>query len=143
MAVGLNVKYRDVRYTMPFLTQFWMFATPVAYPSSLVPGAVAAFYGLNPMVGVVEGFRWALLGNGSAPRADGRSCPSSRRRRLLIGGLFYFRRTERTFADSCDCMSAVRDHGSKALGKRVPRSARRERYGALRDSLATRAAPRP
>ena len=67
LAVGLwlsalNVQYRDVRYTIPFLTQFWLFATPVAYPASLVPEAYRPLYGLNPMVGVVEGFRWALLG---------------------------------------------------------------------------------
>ena len=59
---ALNVKYRDVRYTLPFLTQFWLFVTPVAYPSSLVPEVWRPFYGLNPMAGVVEGFRWALLG---------------------------------------------------------------------------------
>ena len=59
---ALNVKYRDVRYLIPFLTQFWLFLTPVAYPSSMVPEAIRPFYGLNPMAGVVEGFRWALLG---------------------------------------------------------------------------------
>ena len=69
LAVGLwlsalNVQYRDVRYTIPFLTQFWMFLTPVAYPASLVPAAYRPLYGLNPMAGVVEGFRWALLGYG-------------------------------------------------------------------------------
>src|ERR1041385_5853931 len=72
LAVGLwlsslNVKYRDVRYTIPFLTQFWMFATPVAYPSSLVPGRWHTLYGLNPMAGVVEAFRWALLGTTDGP----------------------------------------------------------------------------
>ncbi|MGA2134361.1 MAG: ABC transporter permease [Bryobacteraceae bacterium] len=103
LAVGLwlsalNVKYRDVRYTIPFLTQFWMFATPVAYPSSLVPARLRPLYGLNPMAGVVEGFRWALLGKTHAPgpllwvsvAAVGV---------LLIGGLRYFRKTESTFAD--------------------------------------------
>ena len=74
LAVGLwlsalNVKYRDVRYTIPFLTQFWLFATPIAYPSSLVPEQWRAFLGLNPMAGVVEGFRWALLGQ-TAPEAS-------------------------------------------------------------------------
>lgn len=59
---ALNVQYRDVRYTVPFLTQFWLFATPIAYPSSLVPESWRALYGINPMAGVVEGFRWALLG---------------------------------------------------------------------------------
>jgi lipopolysaccharide transport system permease protein len=72
LAVGLwlsalNVKYRDVRYTIPFLMQFWLFATPVAYPASLVPERWRALYGLNPMTGVVEGFRWALLGKSQAP----------------------------------------------------------------------------
>ena len=72
LAVGLwlsalNVQYRDVRYTMNFLVQFWLFATPVAYPSSIVPENWRALYGLNPMAGVVEGFRWALLGKSSPP----------------------------------------------------------------------------
>ena len=64
---ALNVQFRDVRYTMPFLTQFWMFATPIAYPSSLLSEPWRTLYGLNPMVGVVEGFRWALLGVDTAP----------------------------------------------------------------------------
>src|SRR5258707_3824438 len=72
LAVGLwlsalNVKYRDVRYTISFLIQFWLLATPVAYPSSIVPQRWRALYGLNPMAGVVEGFRWALLGKTPAP----------------------------------------------------------------------------
>jgi lipopolysaccharide transport system permease protein len=103
LAVGiwlsaLNVRYRDVRYTLPFLTQLWLFATPVAYPSSIVPAAWRAVYALNPMVGVVDGFRWALLGRTAAPlvtvAVSGLAVSA-----LLIGGLFYFRRTERTFAD--------------------------------------------
>src|SRR6185369_11315502 len=74
LAVGLwlsalNVQYRDVRYTMNFLVLFWLFATPVAYPSSIVPESWRALYGLNPMAGVVEGFRWALLGKSSPPSA--------------------------------------------------------------------------
>lgn len=95
---ALNVQYRDVRYTIPFLTQFWLFATPVAYPSSLVPVRWRSLYGLNPMVGVVEGFRWALLGNaeGPGPLLLVSAFVSAI---LLAGGLFYFRRTERTFAD--------------------------------------------
>jgi lipopolysaccharide transport system permease protein len=103
LAVGLwlsslNVKYRDVRYTLPFLTQIWMFVTPVAYPSSLVPGKWRTLYGLNPMAGVVEGFRWALLGKADAPGPLlGVSVLAVAI--LLIGGLIYFRRTERTFAD--------------------------------------------
>jgi len=95
---ALNVKYRDVRYTIPFLTQFWMFATPVAYPSSLVPEKWRALYGLNPMAGVVEGFRWALLGKSHAPGPLlGVSVAAVLV--LLIGGLRYFRKTESTFAD--------------------------------------------
>jgi lipopolysaccharide transport system permease protein len=95
---ALNVTYRDVRYTIPFLTQFWMFATPVAYPSSLVPEQWRALYGLNPMAGVVEGFRWALLGNAHAP--GGLLIVSlSAVIALLAGGLVYFRRMETTFAD--------------------------------------------
>lgn len=103
LAVGLwlsalNVKYRDVRYTMPFLIQFWLFATPVAYPSSLVPEKWRALYGLNPMAGVVEGFRWALLGKAQSPGLLlGVSVAAVLV--LLVGGLRYFRRTEATFAD--------------------------------------------
>jgi lipopolysaccharide transport system permease protein len=94
---ALNVQYRDFRYTIPFLTQFWMFVTPVAYPSSLVPERYRLLYGLNPMAGVVEGFRWALLG-GSAPGPVLLGSLAAVTL-LLAGGLFYFRRTERTFAD--------------------------------------------
>ena len=95
---ALNVEYRDVRYTVPFLTQFWMFATPIAYPASLLHGPWRTLYGLNPMVGVVEGFRWALLGTNTAP---GASIAASTLAALLIlvGGAFYFRRMEKTFAD--------------------------------------------
>jgi len=64
---AMNVQFRDVRYVVPFLTQFWLFATPIAYPSSLLSEPWRTLYGLNPMVGVVEGFRWALLGTNSAP----------------------------------------------------------------------------
>lgn len=95
---ALNVQYRDVRYTIPFLTQIWLFATPVAYPSSLLPEPWRSLYGLNPMAGVVEGFRWALLGSGNAAGSlvavsVGVTVV------LLIGGLWYFARMERTFAD--------------------------------------------
>lgn len=95
---ALNVEYRDVRYIIPFLTQFWLFATPVAYPSSLVPEPWRAFYGLNPMAGVVEGFRWALLGKsgGMGPLLLVSVLAVIA---LLIGGLIYFRRMEKTFAD--------------------------------------------
>jgi lipopolysaccharide transport system permease protein len=103
LAVGLwlsalNVQYRDVRYTIPFLTQFWMFLTPVAYSASLVPPAYRLLYGLNPMAGVVEGFRWALL-NTDAPDWGMMAVSAGVVLVLLAGGLFYFRRMERTFAD--------------------------------------------
>jgi lipopolysaccharide transport system permease protein len=103
LAVGLwlsalNVLYRDVRYTIPFLTQLWLFATPVAYPSSLVPAEWRPLYGLNPMAGVVESFRWALLGSGIVdwPMLG---VSAGVVFVMLVGGLFYFRRLERTFAD--------------------------------------------
>jgi len=95
---ALNVKYRDVRYTIPFLTQFWMFATPVAYPASLVPERWRALYGLNPMAGVVEGFRWALLGKAHAP-GPLLAVSAVAVVALLVGGLMYFRKTEAMFAD--------------------------------------------
>jgi lipopolysaccharide transport system permease protein len=95
---AMNVQFRDVRYTVPFLVQAWMFATPIAYPSSLLDEPWRTLYGFNPMTGVVEGFRWALLGTQTAPGpiilvsalvAVG----------LLVSGAFYFRRMEKTFAD--------------------------------------------
>lgn len=95
---ALNVEFRDVKYVIPFLTQFWMLASPIAYPSSLLPEPWRALYGLNPMAGVVEGFRWALLGTGTAP---GPVVAVSALAAVVLcaGGLFYFRRMERTFAD--------------------------------------------
>ena len=95
---ALNVEYRDVRYTVPFLTQFWLFATPIAYPSSLLPEPWRTLYGINPMAGVVEGFRWILLG---VPQAPGPMIFASALVSLvlLVGGIFYFRRMEKTFAD--------------------------------------------
>ena len=95
---ALNVAYRDIRYAVPFLTQIWLFATPVAYPTSIVPEAWRPLYALNPMVGVVDGFRWALLGTTQPPYATVAVSAVSVAL-LLTGGLFYFRRTERTFAD--------------------------------------------
>ena len=95
---ALNVKYRDVRYTIPFLTQFWMFATPIAYPSSLLHEPWRAVYGLNPMTGVVEGFRWALLGADTTP-GPMIAASSLAAVLILIGGAFYFQRMEKTFAD--------------------------------------------
>ena len=94
----MNVQFRDVRYTIPFLTQAWLFATPIAYPSSLLSEPWRTFYGINPMVGVVEGFRWALLGTDTAPGpivivsalvSVG----------ILVSGVYYFRRMEKSFAD--------------------------------------------
>ncbi|MCH7896908.1 MAG: ABC transporter permease [candidate division NC10 bacterium] len=103
MSVGLwmsalNVKYRDVRYTIPFLAQAWMFATPIVYPSSMIPEAWRWLYGLNPMAGVVEGFRWALLGTNILHLplilvSTGVVVIG------LVGGLYYFKRMEKMFAD--------------------------------------------
>jgi lipopolysaccharide transport system permease protein len=95
---ALNVQFRDVRYTVPFLTQFWLFATPIAYPSSLLSETWRTIYAINPMVGVVEGFRWALLGTDTAPGAI-IFVSSLMAFSLLVGGAFYFRRMERSFAD--------------------------------------------
>ncbi len=95
---ALNAQYRDVRYTLPFLTQFWLFATPVVYPSSLVPEQWRLLYGLNPMTGVVEGFRWALLGTNTAPGPIV-IVSALAAFLLLVSGAFYFRRMEKTFAD--------------------------------------------
>ena len=94
---AVNVQYRDIRYIVPFLIQIWMFATPIVYPSSLLPEPWRTLYGLNPMAGVVEGFRWALLGTEkpeaivlvSALAAAG----------LMVSGLYYFRRMEKNFSD--------------------------------------------
>lgn len=95
---ALNVRYRDVKYVVPFLSQLWMFATPIAYPSSLLSGKWRAVYAINPMVGIIDGFRWALVGT---PRPGVLElviaivvCTL-----MLMGGAMYFRRTERTFAD--------------------------------------------
>ena len=94
---ALNVRYRDVRHAVPFLVQFWLFVTPVAYASSLVPLRWRGWYGLNPMVGVVDGFRWALLGRPDLPVPA--LVSTAVVLVLLVGGLSYFRRTEHTFAD--------------------------------------------
>ena len=95
---ALNVRYRDVRYTVSFLVQFWLFATPIAYPSSLLHEPWRTVYGLNPMVGVVEGFRWALLGTKTAPGVIV-AVSALAALALLVTGAFYFRRMEATFAD--------------------------------------------
>ena len=96
---ALNVQYRDVRYVVPFVTQLWLFATPIAYPSSLLAEPWRTVYGLNPMAGVVEGFRWALLGTNGLPLSLV-LMSSGTALLLLVSGLFYFRRMERTFADT-------------------------------------------
>ena len=103
MSVGLwmsalNVKYRDVRYTVPFLAQAWMFATPIVYPSSMIPEAWRWLYGLNPMAGVVEGFRWALLGT-NILHLPLILVSASVVVIALVGGLYYFKRMEKMFAD--------------------------------------------
>ncbi|MGA8144858.1 MAG: ABC transporter permease [Candidatus Acidiferrales bacterium] len=95
---ALNAIYRDVRYVVPFLVQFWLFASPVAYPSSLVPVKWRWLYGLNPMAGVIEGFRWSLAGQGTPP---GRLIAVSSAVVLvvLLSGLAYFQKMETTIAD--------------------------------------------
>ena len=103
LAVGLwiaalNVKYRDFQYTIPFITQFWFFATPVVYSTGLVPKPQQIIYGLNPMAGVIDGFRWAVLGRTSATHGMF-YISAAVVLTLLVGGLFFFRRLERDFAD--------------------------------------------
>jgi lipopolysaccharide transport system permease protein len=95
---ALNAMYRDVRYVVPFLVQFWMFASPVAYSSSMVPARWRWAYGLNPMAGVIEGFRWTLTGQGMAPGSlfAASACGVVL---VLLGGLLYFRRMEGKVAD--------------------------------------------
>ena len=95
---AMNVQFRDVRYTIPFITQFWLFATPIAYPSSLLSEPWRTLYGINPMVGVVEGFRWALLGTDTAPGPI-MIVSALAALGLLVSGAYYFRRMEKTFAD--------------------------------------------
>lgn len=96
---AMNVQFRDVRYTVPFIAQFWMFATPIVYPSSLIKNdLLRMIYSINPMTGVVEGFRWALLNTDTAPGSMS-LVSTVVAIVLLIGGAYYFRRMERTFAD--------------------------------------------
>lgn len=95
---AMNVQFRDVRYAVPFLAQAWLFLTPIAYPSSLLEEPWRTLYGINPMAGVVEGFRWALLGTDTAP-GPMLFVSAIVAATLLVGGAFYFRRMERTFAD--------------------------------------------
>jgi lipopolysaccharide transport system permease protein len=95
---AINVQFRDVKYVVPFLAQFWLFITPIAYPSSLLSEPWRTIYGINPMAGVVEGFRWALLNTDTDPSGitlvSGVAAVV-----MLISGAYYFRRMERTFAD--------------------------------------------
>ena len=95
---ALNVQYRDVRYTVPFLVQLWLFATPIAYPSTLLAGPWRTLYALNPMVAVVDGFRWSLLGT-AAPPSSVIAASTAVALLLLVTGAFYFRRMEQSFAD--------------------------------------------
>jgi lipopolysaccharide transport system permease protein len=95
---ALNVKYRDVRYTVSFLIQFWFFTTPIAYPMSAVPERWQQWYTLNPMVGAVEGFRWALCGTGEVP-IHALVVSFAVTFIVFVSGLYYFHRTEDTFAD--------------------------------------------
>lgn len=95
---ALNVKFRDIKYVVPFLTQLWMFLTPIAYPSTMLPEPWRTLYGLNPMAGVIEGFRWALLGTQMTvgPMIFLSAVAAIV---LLLSGAYYFRRMEKTFAD--------------------------------------------
>lgn len=95
---AMNVQFRDVRHVVPFLVQFWLFATPIAYPSSLIPEPWRVVYGINPMAGVVEGFRWALLNTDSPPGLM-LAVSTITSLILLVSGAYYFRRAEKTFAD--------------------------------------------
>jgi lipopolysaccharide transport system permease protein len=95
---ALNVQYRDVRYVVPFMIQLWMFASPIVYPSSIVNPEWRTLYGLNPMVGVVEGARWSLYGVGSAPN-ELVAASTVAAIVLLVSGAYYFKRMEKTFAD--------------------------------------------
>jgi len=95
---ALNALYRDVASIIPFIIQFWMLASPVAYPSSLVPARWRWLYGLNPMAGVIDGFRWALTGHGQSPGAQ-MVASTAMVAVVLVGGLFFFQRIESTVAD--------------------------------------------
>jgi len=98
LLAALNAKYRDIRYTVPFIVQFWMFVTPIVYPASLVPARYRTIYALNPMTGVVEGFRASLLGKTAFP-ADMVAVSAVVSFALFFVGLFYFKQVERFFAD--------------------------------------------
>ncbi len=95
---ALNVRYRDVKYVLPFLLQVWMYLTPIVYPSTLIPARWRALYALNPMAGIVEGFRWALTGRGEMP-TQMLLVSTIAAIAALVTGVVFFRSTERTFAD--------------------------------------------
>jgi lipopolysaccharide transport system permease protein len=95
---ALNVRIRDVEHTLPFLVQIWLYATPIAYPSSMLSPKWRTLYGINPMVGVVEGFRWALIGGKTAP-GPMFAISAAAAVVMLITGAYWFRRLEKTFAD--------------------------------------------
>jgi lipopolysaccharide transport system permease protein len=95
---AMNVLYRDIGYMIPYITQLWFYLTPIVYPASKVPEQWQFFYALNPMIGVVEGFRWALLGTADAP-SPMIAVSAFISMALFVSGMFYFRRMERTFAD--------------------------------------------
>jgi len=95
---AFNVEYRDVKYIVPFLNQFWLFLTPVVYPSSLVPEKWRVLFGLNPMAGVVEGFRWSLLGSGDGP-SPMLAVSTLVAVSVFVSGIMWFCRRERTFVD--------------------------------------------
>ena len=94
----INVRFRDIKHTLPFLVQVWMYASPVVYPVSMIPERWQALYSLNPMVGVIEGFRWALLGKEN-PNFQAMLLSGGIVLVILLGGIVYFRRMERFFAD--------------------------------------------
>ena len=97
---ALNVQYRDAGLFLPILVQLWFFSTPLIYPSSLIPESWRTFYEIiNPMAGVVEGFRWAILGRGDAPNPTTLALSVALVTMVFVGGLYYFRRIEKTFAD--------------------------------------------
>jgi lipopolysaccharide transport system permease protein len=96
---ALNVKYRDFRYIVPFLVQFGLYISPVGFSSSIVPSKWRLLYSLNPMVGVIDGFRWAILGGKSTISWSGFTLSMAFVAFLLASGIWYFRKTERTFAD--------------------------------------------
>jgi lipopolysaccharide transport system permease protein len=103
LAVGLwlsalNVRYRDVGHTIPFIVQVWMYASPIVYPVSMIPEKYRLFYSLNPMAGVIEGFRWALLGKQS-PDFSVMAISAVMVLFLIVGGIIFFRNMEKTFAD--------------------------------------------